>query len=382
MDVTFASSSHSSLGIEVELSLIDPDTGALVSVGGAVLAELAARRGVAEHHRIKAELYECTLEVITGVCDHVAEARTDLEASIAELREVLEPRGVDVICTGLHPFTPWQSQTRSTGQRYDDLVDRIQWPAKRLITHGIHYHVGVRSAEKSIAITNAVSNYLPMFLALSSSSPYWHGIDTGLASARTKVFEALPSTGLPPRLADWQEFEGFMAALIKAGSIASIREVWWDIRPHPTFGTIELRMCDAMPTMTEICALAAFAQSLVERFDQLLDRGYSLPVGNDWILRENKWRAARHGLDASVVVDPTGRTRPIANLIEETIDELMPIARRLDCASELNDVMNILETGSSAARQRRVLESHGSLLDVVHSLRAEFRTDTPGARFS
>jgi glutamate---cysteine ligase / carboxylate-amine ligase len=191
----------------------------------------------------------------------------------------------------------------------------------------VHYHVGVRSAEKSIQITNALATMLPVFLALSTSSPFWHGDDTGLESARTKVFESLPSTGLPPNLADWAEFERFMTSLINAGAMTTIREVWWDIRPHPNFGTVELRMCDAMPTMTETCALAALAQCAVARYDELLDRGYRLPSERDWVLRENKWRAARHGLDASMVVDAAGRTRPITNLIEEAVEELMPFAR-------------------------------------------------------
>jgi carboxylate-amine ligase len=377
--VEFRPSERSSLGVEVELALVDIDTGALVGAAPAVLAELAARHGVEEHPRIKAELYQCTLEVITGICDTVADARADLEEGIAEIRDIAAPRGVDLISAGLHPFTPWQSQERSVGERYDAIVDRIQWPAKRLITHGVHYHVGVRSAEKSISITNALATMLPVFLALSTSSPYWHGDDTGLESARTKVFESLPSTGLPPNLADWAEFERFMTSLINAGALTTIREVWWDIRPHPNFGTVELRMCDAVPTMTETCSLAALAQCAVARYDELLDRGYTLPTEREWVLRENKWRAARHGLAAAMVVDASGRTRPIANLIEEAVEELMPFARRLDCADELEGVHRILATGTSSRRQRAVLDEHGDLRDVVIALRAEFATDTPGA---
>jgi carboxylate-amine ligase len=379
VQVDFNASERSSLGVEVELQLVDVETGELVGAAPGVLAELSARHGLEEHPRIKAELYQCTLEVITGICDTVADARADLEEGIAEIRTVIEPLGVDLLSAGLHPFTPWQSQERSVGERYDAIVDRIQWPAKRLITHGVHYHVGVRSAEKSIQITNALATMLPVFLALSTSSPFWHGDDTGLESARTKVFESLPSTGLPPNLADWAEFERFMTSLINAGAMTTIREVWWDIRPHPNFGTVELRMCDAMPTMTETCALAALAQCAVARYDELLDRGYRLPSERDWVLRENKWRAARHGLDASMVVDSTGRTRPITNLIEEAVEELMPFARRLDCADELEGIHTILATGTSARRQRRVLDEHGDLHAVVRALRAEFATDTPGA---
>ncbi len=382
MEVEFRASERSSLGVEIELQLVDAETGELVGAAPEVLAELSAQHGGEDHPRIKAELYQCTLEVITGICDTVADARADLEEGVAEIRAIAEPRGVDLVSAGLHPFTSWQSQERSVGERYDAIVERIQWPAKRLITHGVHYHVGVRSAEKSIQITNALATMLPVFLALSTSSPFWHGDDTGLESARTKVFESLPSTGLPPNLADWAEFERFMTSLINAGAMTTIREVWWDIRPHPNFGTVELRMCDAMPTMTETCALAALAQCAVARYDELLDRGYRLPSERDWVLRENKWRAARHGLKASMVVDSSGRTRPITNLIEEAVEELMPFARRLDCADELDAIHAILSTGTSARRQRMVLDQHGDLRDVVRALRAEFATDTPFAEYT
>jgi carboxylate-amine ligase len=379
VEVEFRASERSSLGVEIELQLVDAETGELVSAAPRILAELTARNGGEEHPRIKAELYQCTLEVITGICDTVADAKADLEEGVAEIRAIAEPLGVDLVSAGLHPFTSWQSQERSVGERYDAIVDRIQWPARRLITHGVHYHVGVRSAEKSIQITNALSTMLPVFLALSTSSPFWHGDDTGLESARTKVFESLPSTGLPPNLADWAEFERFMTSLINAGAMTTIREVWWDIRPHPNFGTVELRMCDAMPTMTETCALAALAQCAVARYDELLDRGYRLPSERDWVLRENKWRAARYGIDASMVVDASGRTRPMTNLIEEAVEELMPFARRLDCDDELAGVLDILATGPSSRRQRQVLDQHGDLRDVVRALRAEFSTDTPFA---
>lgn len=382
MEVEFRASERSSLGVEIELQLVDVETGGLISAAPALLAELSARNGGEEHPRIKAELYQCTLEVITGICDSVADARADLEDGVAQIRAIAEPRGVDLVSAGLHPFTPWQSQEQSVGERYDAIIERIQWPARRLITHGVHYHVGIRSAEKSIQITNALATMLPVFLALSTSSPFWHGDDTGLESARTKVFESLPSTGLPPYLADWAEFERFMTSLINAGAMTTIREVWWDIRPHPDFGTVELRMCDAMPTMSETCALAALAQCAVERYDELLDRGYRLPSEPDWVLRENKWRAARHGLDASMVVDSIGRTRPMTNLIEEAVEELMPFARRLDCADELSGIHAILASGTSARRQRQVLAENGDLRDVVRALRAEFATDTPLTRIA
>ena len=377
MQVPFRSSERASLGVEVELQLVDVDTGALTSAAPAILEALRSANGGEDHPRIKAELYQCTLEVITGVCDTVADARRDLATGIAEIRAIAEPLGIDLVGSGLHPFTPWQSQERTQGERYAAIVDRIQWPARRLITHGVHFHVGIRSAEKAIAITNALATMLPVFLALSGSSPYWHGDDTGLHSTRTKVFEALPSTGLPPTLANWGEYESFVASLIQAGAMRTIRDVWWDIRPHSDFGTVELRMCDAMPTLQETCALAALAQCAVARYDELIDRGYTLPTQRDWVLRENKWRAARFGLDADLVVDTGGRTRPLANVIDEAVDELMPFARRLDCADELATVADILRFGTSTQRQRAIVAAGGSLTDVVAALRRELASDLP-----
>lgn len=380
MRVEFNASPRASLGIEVETAIVDVRTGALACAAPEILAQLAAAHGESEHPRVKPELYQCTLEVITGVCQTVAEAKADLAGSLDEIRAVLDPMGLDVISTGVHPFTPWESLDRSEGERYAGIIDRLQWTGRRLTTHGVHYHVGIRSAQKAVQITNAMATYLPMLLALSVSSPFHNGNDTGLASVRTKIFESLPTTGLPPRLADWTEFEHFMDAMISAGAITTIREVWWDIRPHPSFGTIELRMCDAMPTLTEIGALAALSQSLVHHFDTLIDEGGQLPQSRDWILRENKWRAARFGLDADVVVNSAGQVRPMIDLIEYTLEQLQPTAQELGCSQELADVHTIVERRPSADRQRLVFQERGSLEDVVHSLRAEIRSDTMGAR--
>lgn len=380
MRVEFNASPRASLGIEVETAIVEVQTGALACAAPEVLAQLAAAHGESEHPRVKPELYQCTLEVITGVCQTVAEAKADLAGSLDEIRSVLDPMGLDVISTGVHPFTPWESLDRSEGERYAGIIDRLQWTGRRLTTHGVHYHVGIRSAQKAVQITNAMATYLPMLLALSVSSPFHNGNDTGLASVRTKIFESLPTTGLPPRLADWTEFEHFMDAMISAGAITTIREVWWDIRPHPSFGTIELRMCDAMPTLTEIGALAALSQSLVHHFDTLIDEGGQLPQSRDWMLRENKWRAARFGLDADVVVNSAGQVRPMIDLIEDTLEQLQPTAQELDCSQELADVYTIVERRPSADRQRLVFQERGSLEDVVHSLRAELRSDTMGAR--
>src|SRR5207237_144478 len=226
-----------------------------------------APRRVRHNTKAQHELFESTIEIITGVCSTVAEARADLEATLAELQPLLERRDLAFMCSGTHPFSDWAKQEVSPNPRYARLVEEMQWLARRLQIFGIHAHVGVQSAEKAIAIANTLSAYIPHFLAMSASSPYWMGQDTGLASSRSKVFESLPTAGLPYQLSGWSEFEDFMETLVSAKAISSIREVWWDIRPHPDFGTIEFRICDGLPTMSEVASVAAMSQSLVEWLD-------------------------------------------------------------------------------------------------------------------
>src|SRR5205085_8936336 len=212
----------------------------------------------------------------------------------------------------------------------------------------------------------------------SASSPWFEGRDTGLASSRSKVFEGLPTAGLPQLLGGWAQFQELMTTLISAKSISSIREIWWDIRPHPNFGTVELRICDGLPTMTEIATIAALAQCLVTRLDALIDRGFTLPCPKSWIVGQNKWRAARHGIDAELIADEQGTLVPVRAAIEELVEELTPAARRLECEAELLGALRILEHGPSYLRQRRWVETGATLSDVVDRLIEELRSDQPG----
>jgi carboxylate-amine ligase len=373
VQIPFHSSERASLGVEWELQLIDPRTRQLTSGASEILADITPA-GLDEHPKAKHELLQSTIEIITGVCTTVAEAKADLAGTLAEVVAAADERGLALMCAGTHPITDWQTQQISPKERYLQLVEKMQWLARRLQIFGVHVHVGVRAPEKAIPIVNALSQYLPHFLALSASSPYWVGADTGLASARTKVFEGMPTGGLPHQLADWAEFEEYMETLIRAGAIESVREVWWDVRPHPDFGTVELRIADGLPTLDEIGAIAALAQCLVEQFDTQLDRGYTLPVPAEWVVRENKWRAARYGLDADVVVDEKGTVRPVRQAIAELAEELAPTAKRLGCEAELADVERLLTAGASYQRQRAVAAAHdGDLRAVVDSLLGELR---------
>ena len=377
MHIPFTPSTRSSLGVEWELELVDVDTRQLRSGASEILAAIRPD-GAEEHPKAKHELLESTVEVITGVCTTVAEARADLAETVASVEVEAAKRNLGLMCSGTHPMTDWSTQEISPDPRYHRLVEQMQWTARRLAIFGVHVHVGVRDRDKAIPIVNALTQYLPHFLALSASSPYWIGTDTGLASARSKVFEALPTAGLPYQLTGWEQFEEYMETLIATRTIQSIREVWWDIRPHPDYGTVELRICDGLPTLDEIATVAALSQCLVERFDRELDRGYTLPVPRGWVVKENKWRAARFGLDAEIIVDDKGTVTPVRRALTDLVEDLMPTARRLDCVDELAGVERILAAGASYQRQREVAAQHdGDLTAVVDSLLVEMRDGLP-----
>jgi carboxylate-amine ligase len=378
--IEFTHNPRPTVGIEMELHVVDRVTGELVAASNQLLHELGASHPGGEHPKAKHELFQSTVEIITGVCETPAEAGDDLRATLAELRHAAARRDLTLISAGTHPFGLAREQLVSPDPRYRELIDSMQWPARRLLICGLHVHVGVRDGARAIAIINELRRYLPLFLALSSSSPYFEGDDSGLASTRSKVFESLPTAGLPPQLADWSDFEEFMSTLLESECINSIREVWWDLRPHPDFGTIEFRMCDAAPSVRESVALAGLAQTLVAWCDDLADAG-ALPVpAREWTVRENRWLAARFGIDAELIVEhpETGHPerRPIRELVGELIDRLAPTARRLGTTPQLDDVSSILEIGTGASRQRAVVEAGGTLVDVVHHLVESLASDT------
>ena len=375
MAIDFKPSRGATLGVEWELQLIDAQTRQLRQDAREVLAALPGLSEAGEIPKIRHELMESTVEIVTGICHTVGEAKSDLATTLGQIRSVVDPRGIALACTGTHPISDWRDAVMAPVERYAELVEQMQWLARRIQTFGVHVHVGVRHVDKAIPIVNALATYLPHFLALTASSPYWSGQDTGLASSRAIVFGSLPTAGPPHLLADWAEFEEYMATLVRAGTIRSIKEVWWDIRPHPDFGTIEIRMMDGIPTLREVGMVAAICQSLVSLFDQQLDRGYTLPRPAAWVVRDNKWRATRYGLDATVITDDTGGTAPLRDELYELIRELEPVADRIGCAEELKVASEVLDQGASYERQRAIRAEGGTLEDVVAASITEFRED-------
>lgn len=369
--ITFEGSPDPTLGIEVEYQIIDPETGELAAGGPAIL-EAFDRPAYA-----KPELLQSTVELNVGPCADVTEARESLVSRLQRLREVAADLGYGVIAAGTHPTSSWEAQRVTDADRYRSLLDRMQWPARRLMIFGVHVHVGVSSGEKAIAISNSLTTFLPHLLALSASSPFWHGEDTGLASVRVKIFESLPAAGLPYRMINWGEFQRFMNTLTQAGAIESIREIWWDVRPHPVFGTIEVRIADALPTVRETIAVAALIQSLVVRLSELYDCGEYLPLNRHWIVAENKWRAARYADEAMVIADDSGELRRLDEMVRGMVESLEPVAKRLGCHPELLDNLAILDARPAFQRLRNVYAETGSMREVVRYLERQIVDDDP-----
>ena len=372
MNILFSGSDSPTLGAEIEVQLVD-ESGALVTDTAAtkILGELEAYSGY------KHELLECTVEVISDVHTDVAGVRKDLGDKVERLIQQADTHGYRVLCSGTHPFSAWSDQTVSPDPRYHRLIEDCQWTARRLLIFGVHTHVGLKSGEEAIAVGNSLATFIPHFLALSSSSPFWMGRDSGLQSIRSKIFESLPTAGLPYQMENWGQFQRFMRTLVGAGAIRTVREVWWDIRPHPGFGTIELRICDGISTIEELSSIVALSQSLVVWLADRYNEGLQIPRHQAWTIRENKWRAARYGLDADIIRDEEGNLLSLRRSIDDLIHRLEPTAERLGCSEELKGVSAILERGTSATRQREVFKETRDLQKVVDALVEEMKEGAP-----
>nr|WP_297428686.1 glutamate--cysteine ligase [uncultured Actinotalea sp.] len=377
MEIPFARSERSTLGIEWELALVDADSGDLRQVAQTVLDAVAPHDGE-EHPTIKQELLLNTVEIVTGVCRTVGEAAADLERSIAEIREVTDPLRVELMCAGTHPFARWSNQKVTDKQRYATLIDRTQWWGRQMLIYGVHVHVGIEDRAKVLPILRAVLTYFPHLQSLSASSPFWGGKDTGYASNRALMFQQLPTAGLPFQFDRWEQLEAYTADMLHTGVIDQFDEIRWDLRPSPRFGTLEMRICDGASNLAEVSAFAATIQCLVEHFSTMLDEGKETPRLQPWFAQENKWRSARYGMDAIIITSARGDEELVSDAVERMLVELEPTAERLGCAAELDGVRTILHKGASYQRQRAVARRNGGELDaVVSSLVKEMRAGRP-----
>jgi carboxylate-amine ligase len=357
--IDFAGSERPTLGVEWEFALVDAQSWDLNNEAAEVIADIGATPHV---HK---ELLRNTIEVVTGVCDTVAEAMEDLRSTLIPVRTVVEDRGMELFCAGTHPFARWSAQELTDGPRYAELINRTQWWGRQMLIWGVHVHVGVSSAHKVMPIISSLLNHYPHLLALSASSPFWAGEDTGYASNRAMMFQQLPTAGLPFQFRSWREFERFVHDQKKTGIIDHLNEIRWDIRPSPHLGTVEVRIFDGVSNLRELSALVALTHCLIVDLDRRLDAGEQLPVMPPWHVQENKWRAARYGLEAIIILDADSNERLVTEDLDDVLTRLAPVAESLHCSSELAAVADIPRRGASYQRQRRVAESNGGDLGAV-----------------
>jgi carboxylate-amine ligase len=355
------------LGVEEEYMLLDPETFDLVQHIDTVLSRVHEEEFVA---RIAPELMQSVLEISTPVC-HTA---GDVDAELRKLRAYVTGLGrkekLRVGSAGTHPFSLFERQRITARDRYRALVDQLQYVARRELIFGMHVHVAVDEAEKTIKILNALNNHLSDLLALSANSPFWRGELTGLASTRQMVFAAFPRSGVPPRFQDYSDYAAVVGQLEKTGCIADYTHIWWDIRPHPKWGTIEVRVMDAISRIEDSVAVAAYIQALVKYYSDRIDAGKELPSFHRMLVTENKWLSGRYGLEAPVMDLLTGRRNrvPVAQLIRRTLREIAPHAKELGSDRELEGIREILSRGNGADRQRRVFNANRDVAEVVREI--------------
>ncbi len=356
--------------MEWEFALVDKTTRDLSNTAADLFASVSARSGEpGDHPKLHSELLRNTVEVVTGVCENVAEAMADLRGTLSLVCEAADELGVDLYSAGTHPFAQWSSQQLTPGHRYEELIARTQWWGRQMLIWGVHVHVGVKHREAVLPIVSSVLNQYPHLQALSASSPIWSGLDTGYASNRAMMFQQLPTAGLPFQFEHWAEFESFVADQKKTGVIDEITEIRWDVRPSPSLGTVEVRICDGVSNLRELESLVAFTHCLVADLEERIEAGQTLPTMPPWHAQENKWRAARYGLDAEIILDAASNERLVTDDLDDLLERLTPMAVRLDCADELAGVADIARTGASYQRQRKVAEATGGdLVAVVDSV--------------
>jgi len=367
LDHAFGKGEPYTLGVEEEYMLLDPETFDLVQHIDTVLAAVVGGEFEA---RINPELMQSVIEITTPVCRTAA----DIERELTQLRSyvigVAAEKGLRVGSAGTHPFSLFERQRITAKDRYRSLVDQMQYVARRELIFGMHVHVAVDGAEKAVQVVNGLLAHLGQLLALSASSPFWRGEPTGLASSRQMVFAAFPRSGPPPRFRDYNDYAEVVGQLERTGCIADYTHIWWDIRLHPRLGTVEIRVCDAVTRLEDAVSIAAFCQSLVKHYSETYDRGDEIPSYHRILTTENKWLAARYGLEAPVMDLATGRRNrvPVAQLVRRTLRDLEPHARELGCERELEGIRDILARGNGADRQLRIFNANRDIVEVVREL--------------
>ena len=357
----FMSNSRPSVGIELELALVDGETMALSNSIQDVIA-LAPQRF---EGRIKPELMQSYVEINTEICATVEEAERDLTEKLLCLEQITDELGLRLYWSATHPFSLWRDQKVTPDERYYGLVELLQDMARQLVCFGMHVHVGVDSGDKAVMICDRMMRHLPTLLAISCNSPWWENRVSGLQSHRAKIMEGLPTAGLPPLMRNWSEYVWLVTHLVNTGFINTIREIWWDVRPHHNFGTVEVRMCDMPGNLQDSLAIAALIQCLVKALSDEIDHGTYQHDCHPMMVRQNKWRASRFGLEAELIDPFTCEPHPVRDTVYQLVDRFQPIAAELGCVAHLNQVLPLAQGQSWADRQLDLLNETGSPVETV-----------------
>jgi len=356
------------IGVEEEFQIIDPET---LELRSHVIQLLSEAHGLGD--QVKQEMHQSIVETGTKICDSVSELRLEVHRTRGELVAAAERAGLRVAAAGTHPFSSWIDQVISPGERYQHIVEEMGQLARSLLIFGMHVHVAMPDRQTTIDMMNMVRYFLPHLLALSTSSPFWMGRNTGLRSFRTTVFRRFPRTGIPEIFESWSAYENFVNLLVKLNCIDTGKKIWWDVRPHPTFGTLEFRMFDVPTRVEETVALAALTQAIVVKLHRLYTRNIGWRVYRRALIEENKWRAARYGIEGKLLDLGKEVEVPMKELVSELLEFVDDVVDDLGSRGAVEYVHTILNEGTSADRQLRVFEKTGDLKDVVRHLVMETR---------
>jgi carboxylate-amine ligase len=359
----FTRNEYPTIGVEIELQLVNAETLALSNSIEDVLARLPETL----QECVKPELMQSYLEINTDVCQTVRQAGDDLRGKLAEVENVADALGLRLYWAATHPFSSWRDQKITVNDRYFRLVELMQDVARKLVTFGLHVHVGVDTGDKAIMVCDRMLRHLPLLLALSSNSPFWEGRNTGLHSNRSKIMEGLPTAGLPRQMRNWSEYVWLINHLVDTGFINTIREIWWDIRPHNNFGTVEIRMCDMPARLDQVLAIAALVQCLVQHISEEIDEGAFLSEYHPMMVEQNKWRATRFGPEARLVDSDDYQQRSVQETVDHLVELLHPMAERLDCVDELKAASN-LPACTGSLQQLQIFKATGDRQEVVRQM--------------
>src|SRR5213595_2048142 len=352
------------LGIEEEFQIVDPRTRELRSHVMEILEEGKMLLG----EQIKPEMIQSMVEVGTGICNNIQEARADITRLRSIISGLAGKTGLAIVAASTHPFSRWQDQKIFDDERYELLVQELQTVARSLLIFGLHVHVGVGDPERRIHIMNAARYFLPHVLALSTSSPFWMGHNTGLKSYRTEIFKQFPRTDIPDHFDSYSGFQRYVDLLIKTKCIDNGKKIWWDVRPHPFFPTLEFRICDIPTRVDDTIAIAALFQAIVAKLDLLIDKNLGCRRYRRMLIQENKWRAVRYGLQGKMIDFGKNKEVPVVDLIRELLDFVDDVVDELGSRKEVEHIHTILERGTSADEQLRVYKETNDLKAVVDRL--------------